>query len=74
MAIIDIEGAVKIDRITDDYLAFAAYDPWELCGLDRDCLRNCKNCHIMKMYLKFAAYEDIGYDPEELQMLVNQEK
>lgn len=63
-----------MSRLTNSDLISTSYSPWELCGLDEDCLRSCQDCHIAKMYRKLAAYEDIGFSPEELQQLVDRQK
>lgn len=61
-------------RLTNSDLISASYSPWELCGLDKDCLRICEECNIVEMYKKLAAYEDIGLKPEELQEIVDKQK
>lgn len=58
-----------MNRLTNSNLISASYSPWELCGLDKDCLKSCEKCNIVEMYKKLAAYEDIGLEPEELQEL-----
>lgn len=63
-----------MSRLTNSDLMSASYSPWELCGLDKDCLRSCEECNIVEMYKKLAAYEDIGLKPEELQEMVNRQK
>lgn len=63
-----------MNRLTNSDLISASYSPWELCGLDKDCLRSCEECNIVEMYKKFAAYEDIGLKPEELQEMVDRHK
>ena len=63
-----------MNRLTNSDLISAAYSPWELCGLDKDCLRSCEECNIVEMYKKLAAYEDIGLKPEELQEMVDRQK
>ena len=63
-----------MNRLTNSDLISASYSPWELCGLDKDCLRSCEECNIVEMYKKLAAYEDIGFKPEELQEMVNRQK
>lgn len=63
-----------MNRLTNSDLMSASYSPWELCGLDKDCLRSCEECNIVEMYKKLAAYEDIGLKPEELQEMVNRQK
>ncbi len=52
-------------RLTVNDLNEVCYDPWELCGMDvfckKDCYKEggCRNgCHIIKMYRKLAEYED----------------
>ena len=63
-----------MNRLTNSDLISASYSPWELCGLDKDCLRSCEECNIVEMYKKLAAYEDIGLKPEELQEIVDKRK
>lgn len=63
-----------MSRLTNSDLISASYSPWEQCGLDKDCLRSCEDCNIVKMYKKLAAYEDIGLKPEELQEIVDKQK
>ena len=63
-----------MSRLTNSDLISTSYSPWELCGLDEDCLGSCQDCHIAKMYRKLAAYEDIGFSPEELQELIDKQK
>lgn len=63
-----------MNRLTNSDLISVSYSPWELCGLDKDCLRSCEECNIVEMYKKLAAYEDIGLKPEELQEMVNKQK
>lgn len=54
-----------MERLTFNDLNKVAYDPWELCGMDKHCTKCChedggcaKGCHILKMYRKLAEYED----------------
>ena len=63
-----------MSRLTNSDLISASYSPWELCGIDKDCLRSCEECNVVEMYKKLAAYEDIGLKPEELQEMVNRQK
>ena len=63
-----------MNRLTNSDLISASYSPWELCGLDKDCLRSCEECNIVEVYKKLAAYEDIGLKPEELQEIVDKRK
>lgn len=53
-------------RLTAKNWNRVGYDPWELCGMDKYCTKGCheeggcaRGCHIVKMYLKLAAYEDL---------------
>lgn len=55
-----------MDRLTKNDLNEVCYDPWELCGMDNHCTKDCheeggctKGCHILKMYRKLAEYEDL---------------
>lgn len=63
-----------MNRLTNSDLISASYSPWELCSLDKDCLRSCEECNIVEMYKKLAAYEDIGLKPEELLEIVDKQK
>lgn len=50
-------------------------DPWELCGLGKDCKRGCVNngewCNVALMIRKLAKYEDTGLQPEEIENLIS---
>lgn len=55
-----------MDRLTKNDLNKVCYDPWELCGMDNHCTKDCheeggctKGCNILKMYRKLAEYEDL---------------
>lgn len=48
-----------MSRLTVDNLDKVAYSPWELCGMDADCTRNCRGCPVNAIYLKLAHYEDL---------------
>lgn len=55
-----------MERLTVNDLNKVCYDPWELCGMDSYCAKDCheeggctKGCHILKMYRKLAEYEDL---------------
>lgn len=55
-----------MNRLTVNDLNRTCYDPWELCGMDSYCTKDCheeggctKGCEILKMYKKLAHYEDL---------------
>lgn len=63
-----------MERLTKDDLKKVCYDPWEICGMDKHCTKGCHEeggctggCHILKMHLKLAEYEDA----EENGMLIH---
>lgn len=54
-----------MERLTKNDIRKVCYDPWELCGMDKYCNKGtheeggcAKGCHIVKMYIKLAEYED----------------
>lgn len=54
-----------MERLTTNDTKKVCYDPWELCGMDKYCKKSAheeggcaKGCHILKMYIKLAEYED----------------
>ena len=63
-----------MSRLTNSDLISASYSPWELCGIDKDCLRSCEDCHIPQIYRKLAAYEDAGLDSEEMRELAEHKR
>lgn len=55
-----------MNRLTVNDLSKTCYDPWELCGMDSYCTKDCheeggctKGCEILKMYKKLAEYENL---------------
>lgn len=63
-----------IERLTPEHgWNNASYDPWEICGLDSVCERDCHEpefCAIPKMLRRLAEYEDIGLTPEQIKKLI----
>ena len=65
-----------MERLTDKSLTKACNDPWDYCGLDNVCARNCHKptpCKLPKMIHRLAEIEDIlgdGYDLRRLRGLV----
>lgn len=56
-------------RMTSKNLRRACNDPWDYCGLDSVCKRDCfkpEPCKIPKLIDRLAAYEDTGLEPEEI--------
>lgn len=56
-------------RLTNPELTKACNDPWDYCGLDNVCSRDCfspEPCEIPKMILRLALYEDTGISPNEI--------
>ena len=54
------------ERLTVNDLDTVCYAPWELCGMDRYCTKDCSErggcangCEIIKMYRKLAGYENL---------------
>jgi hypothetical protein len=44
-------------------------DPWDWCGLDKECKRDCLEptpCKIPALARKLAEYEDTGMTPEDI--------
>ena len=67
-----------MERLTDKRLTKACNDPWDYCGLDNVCARNCQKptpCKLPKMIRRLAEIEDIlgdNYDLNRLEVIVNQ--
>lgn len=65
-----------MERLTSKDLTKACNDPWDYCGLDDVCARNCHKptpCKLPKMIHRLAEIEDIlgdDYDLEHLRGLV----
>lgn len=60
-----------MERLTEK--CWRNMDPWECCGQDYYCKRDChedggcnKGCVVPKLYDRLAAYEDTGLTPEEV--------
>lgn len=56
-------------RMTSKNLRRACNDPWDYCGLDSVCKRDCfkpEPCKIPKLIDRLAAYEDTGLEPEDI--------
>ena len=59
-------------RLTSKNLRRACNDPWDYCGLDLVCKRDCfkpEPCKIPKLVDRLAAIEDILGDEYELDCL-----
>lgn len=50
-----------MSRLTNSDLISTSYSPWELCGLDEDCLGSCQDCHIAKMYRKRVLMKTLAF-------------
>lgn len=67
-----------MERLTSKDLTKACNDPWDYCGLDDVCARNCHKptpCKLPKMIHRLAEIEDIlgdDYDLEHLRGLVEE--
>lgn len=53
----------ETQRLTDSH--WQNLDPWEMCGNDKYCTRDCheeggctRGCKVVKLYKKLALYED----------------
>ena len=58
-----------MERLTQEGSTKCSMDPWDWCGLDRDCKRDCFEptpCPIPIMARRLAEYEDTGMTPEEI--------
>ncbi len=58
-----------MDRLTYERLTKACNDPWDYCGLDKVCKRDCfkpEPCKMPKMIHRLAEYEDTGLTPDEV--------
>ena len=61
-----------MERLTDKSLTKACNDPWDYCGLDNVCARNCHKptpCKLPKMIHRLAEIEDILGDDYDLRHL-----
>ena len=59
-----------MDRLTDPAITNRGNDPWDYCGLDKDCRRDCKGCKLPAQIYRLAMYEDTGFDPAEIEALL----
>ena len=63
-----------MERLTHKDLTKACNDPWDYCGLDTVCNRDCFKptpCKIPKMVHRLAEYEDTGLDPKQVKALLS---
>lgn len=63
-----------MERLTNKDLTKACNDPWDYCGLDDVCARNCHKptpCRLPKMIHRLAEIEDILGNNYELDRLRN---
>lgn len=69
-----------MERMTDKSLTKACNDPWDYCGLDHVCKRDCHKpepCRIPKMVHRLAEIEDVlgdTYDLGRLRELVQADR
>ena len=69
-----------MERLTNKDLTKACNDPWDYCGLDSVCKRDCHKptpCKIPKIVHRLAEIEDIlgdEYDTDRLAEIVRAEK
>ncbi len=57
------------NRLTPKDSTKCSMSPWDWCGLDKDCKRDCFNpepCRIPEPARRLAAYEDTCLTPEEI--------
>lgn len=59
-----------MDRLTNPNFTKACCDPWDYCGLDKDCRRDCKGCKLPAQIYRLAMYEDTGFEPAEIEALL----
>lgn len=63
-----------MERLTPKDITKACNDPWDYCGLDATCKRDCFKptpCKIPKMVHRLAEYEDTGLTPMQVKALFN---
>lgn len=60
-----------MERLTNK--AWRNFDPWECCGQDKYCKRDChdpggctKGCIVPRLYKRLGVYEDTGLTPGEV--------
>ena len=65
-----------MERLTDK--AWRNLDPWECCGQDKYCKRDCheyggcnNGCIVPRLYSRLARYEDLRPLPEEIDELLH---
>lgn len=61
-----------MERLTNPLSTKCSMDPWDWCGLDNVCTRDCFKptpCKIPIMARRLAEYEDIGLKPDEIARL-----
>ena len=61
-----------MERLTSKDLTEACNDPWDYCGLDNVCARNCHKptpCKLPKMIHRLAEIEDVLGDDYNLDRL-----
>ena len=65
-----------MERLTNE--AWRNLDPWECCGQDKYCKRDCheeggcnNGCIVPRLYSRLARYEDLGLLPEEIEELLH---
>ena len=61
-----------MERLTSKDLTKACNDPWDYCGLDNVCARNCHKptpCKLPKMIHRLAEIEDVLGDDYNLDRL-----
>lgn len=66
---------MNVEVLTANVSPNAAYDTWDLCGLDNVCKRDCWKptpCKIPKMIYKLAEYERTGLSPDDIADLHNE--
>lgn len=69
-----------MERLTNKNLTKACNDPWDYCGLDSVCTRDCHKptpCKLPKIVHRLAAIEDIlgdDYDLDRLRELVEADR
>ena len=64
-----------MERLTEK--CWRNLDPWELCGDDCRCDRECRfndeyreKCNTLHLYRRVAEYEDAGLEPAEVKLAV----
>ena len=71
---------MNLERLTNKILTKARNDPWDYCGLDSFCTRDCFKptpCELPKVIDRLAEIEDIlgdDYDLDHLRELVEADR